>query len=86
MPIDVKAIAENVVKNNMGVGGVELQVRGTVSGATATLAESRQTLPVKNGPASSTKPWQVLQAEGWGEGETLAMVWVGERDAPTVGR
>ena len=82
MQIDVKSIAENVIKNNMGVGGVELQVRATLQGQTARLAETGQMLPVKNAPASSTKPWQVFQAEGWAEGETLSMVWVEERDQP----
>jgi hypothetical protein len=82
MPIDVKSIAENVIKNNMGVGGIEVQVRGSVQGQSAKLAETGQTLPVKNAPASTSKPWQVFQAEGWGEGETVALLWIEERDQP----
>jgi hypothetical protein len=86
MPIDVKSIAASVVKNNMGVGGIELQVRASLQGSSAKLADTGQTLPVTNAPASSTRPWQVLQAQGWGDGETLAMVWVEERDAPRATR
>lgn len=84
MQLDVKSIAENVIKNNMGVGGIELQVRGSVQGATAKLADTAQTLPVRNGPAQTTKPWQVFNAEGWAEGETLTLAWVEERDQPRV--
>jgi hypothetical protein len=82
MAIDLKSIAENVIKNNMGVGGIELQVRASVQGQSARLAQTAQTLPVRNAPASSTKPWQVFQADGWAEGDTLVMVWVEERDQP----
>ena len=86
MPIDVKSIAMNVIKNNMGVGGIELQARATVQGQSALLADTGQALPVVNGPASSTKPWQVFAAEGWEEGQTLTLVWVEERDQPAVNR
>ncbi len=84
MPIDLKAIAEGVIKNNMGVGGITLQVRGAVQGATATFADTAQKLPVTNAPSASTKPWQVFTTEGWGEGETLSLAWVAESDAPSA--
>jgi hypothetical protein len=86
MIIDVKSIAANVIKNNMGVGGIELQVRASVQGPSAKLADTGQAMPVKNGPANSTKPWQVFQAEGWAEGENTALVWLEERDLPTAAR
>lgn len=82
--IDLKAIAEGVIKNNMGVGGITLQVR--VQGATATFADTAQKLPVTNAPSASTKPWQVFTTEGWGEGETLSLAWVAESDAPSADR
>jgi hypothetical protein len=32
MQIDLKAIADGVIRNNMGVGAIELRVRGKVQG------------------------------------------------------
>lgn len=86
MQLDLKSIAANVIKNNMGVGGIRLQARAAVEGASARLAETGQTLPVKNGPARSGKPWQVFDVEGWGEGENTALVWQAEHDAPAADR
>lgn len=38
-PIDLRAVADGVIKNNMGLGGIELRVRGRLQDGTATLAE-----------------------------------------------
>lgn len=82
MEIDLAAIAEGVIVNNMGVDSIELRVRGQVEDGTAALAETGQTLPVRGGPAASSKPWLVFDVEGWSEGEELTLAWKQELDGP----
>jgi hypothetical protein len=82
MQVDLAAIAQGVIKNNMGVGGIELRVRGKLQDGKAVFAETGQSLPVSGGPPSSSKPWLVFDAQGWQEGEPLTLVWKGEQDGP----
>jgi hypothetical protein len=84
MQLDLPGIAAAVVRNNMGVGGITLQVRASVRGATATFADTSQSLPVANGPAASAKPWQTFTVVGFGEGERPSLHWRAEADAPSV--
>lgn len=84
MQIDLKGIAQGVIKNNMGVGRIELRVRGKVESGTVTLADTGQKLPVAGGPAVSSRPWLVFDTQGWQEGEALVLAWKGEEDAPSV--
>jgi len=82
MVLDFAAIAAGVVKNNMGVGGIELRVRGEVEHGTAKFAETGQTLPARGAPAATTKPWQVFDVQGWEEGGQVTLHWQRERDGP----
>ena len=82
MQLDFKAIAAGVIKNNMGVGGIELRVRGKVQDGTATFAETGQALPVSGAPPSSSRPWLAFDVRGWSAKEQVMLVWKAEQDAP----
>lgn len=84
MPIDCKAIARGVIKNNMGVGAIELRVRGKVRDGTVTFAETGQTLPVSGAPPASSKPWLVFHVKGWNEREPVLLAWKAEQETPSL--
>jgi hypothetical protein len=81
-PIDLRAIADGVIKNNMGVGGIELRVRGALQDGTATMAETGQELPVVGGPPRSQASWLWLDAKAFGLGEADAVSWLQESSGP----
>ena len=83
MPLDLAELAQGVIENNMGVGGIELQVRGRVRDGQVTLAETGQTLPVSGAPPSSTQPWLAFEVQGWSAGP-VTLAFVAERDAPIL--
>lgn len=82
LPIDLRAIADGVIKNNMGVGGIELRVRGVLQDGTATLAETGQQLKVAGAPQRSTAAWLWFDAKDYGLGETEAVDWLRESEGP----
>lgn len=84
-PIDLRAVADGVIKNNMGLGGIELRVRGRLQDGTATLAETAQTLPVSGGPANSDGPWLWLDARAFGLGEAKTVTWLRATPLPVRG-
>ena len=85
-PLDVRRIAQDgVIKNNMGLGGIELRVRGTLQDGTVTFVETGQTLPVTGGPARSQEPWLRFDAGAFGRGEAEAIAWLGEAPGPGSG-
>ena len=84
LPLDLRAIAEGVIKNNMGIGGIEVRVRGTLDGGQATLLGTGQQIPVIDGPPRSTAPWLWLQARDYGLGHADAVTWLRESAAPTL--
>ncbi len=78
--IDLRLIADGVIRNNMGVGGIELRVRGALADGSATLAETGQRLPVTGGPARSPGPWLWLDVTAFALGRAAAVGW--RREAP----
>lgn len=82
MRLDPQELAAAVVRNNMGVGGIGLQVRAHLEGSEAVFAETGQRLPVAGGPAASRLPWLEFAVEGFGPGEQVALRWLGEAAAP----
>jgi hypothetical protein len=86
MTLDLREVAENVIKNNMGIGGIEVRVRGTVADGVATLIETDQRIPVMGGPARSTKPWLWFEAKPFGLGHDDGLTWLGESATPTDDR
>lgn len=83
-PLDLRAIADGVIKNNMGVGRIELRVRGTLGPGAATLAATGQTIAVAGGPARSSQPWLWFDAGAFGRGEAEAVTWLRETPAPVA--
>jgi hypothetical protein len=84
LPLDLRAIAEGVIKNNMGIGGIEVRVRGELANGIATLAETGQQLPVQGGPAKSSSPWLWVQAREYGLGHVDAVAWLRESPEPSL--
>lgn len=86
LPLDLRAIAtEGVVKNNMGLGGLQVRVRGVLDGGTVTLEGTSQRISVQGGPARSTQPWLWFEARDFGLGTADAVAFVRETAAPVVG-
>ncbi|HEX5053582.1 MAG TPA: hypothetical protein VFZ65_17520 [Planctomycetota bacterium] len=80
--IDLSAIAQGVIKNNMGVGGIELRVRGALAEGRATLTGTGQVLPVSGGPVHSSLPWLRLDGKDLGLGTADAVQWIAESAGP----
>jgi hypothetical protein len=83
-PLDLQGIADAVVRNNMGVGSLELLVRGRVQGGELVVADTGQRFSLRGAPPSSTKPWVSVLVHGWQPGERVELEWRGEMDAPGV--
>ncbi len=84
LPIDLRAIADGVIKNNMGLGGLQLRVRGSIADGKATLIETGQVLTVSGAPPRSTAPWQWFEAKEFGLGMADAVQWLRETTLPTI--
>ncbi|MCC6785740.1 MAG: hypothetical protein IT457_23035 [Planctomycetes bacterium] len=82
--LDAHELADAVVRNNMGVGGIEFLVRARVDGEAVVIEGSGQRLPLLDGPAASSLPWLRLAAERFGAASTVVLRWRGEQAAPTV--
>ena len=83
--MDPKELADAVVRNNMGVGGIEFVVRGTLDGSGVRIDGTDQRLAVVGAPSSAEMPWFVLAAEGWQPDMTTLWRWRGQRAAPSLG-
>jgi hypothetical protein len=82
--LDLRAVAEGVIKNNMGLGGIEVRVRGQLAAGKATLIETGQVLAVQGGPERSTQPWLWFQAKEFGLGMVDEITWLRESARPDV--
>jgi len=80
----VKAIAEGVIKNNMGLGGLQVRVRGRLANGTATFADTGQQLPVVGGPAADAGPWLWFEGREFGLGHTDALQWIRGTPLPAL--
>jgi hypothetical protein len=66
----------------MGIGGIQVRVRGTLADGTATLVDTGQKIPVAGGPARSTQPWLWFEAKPFGLGHEDAVTWITETPTP----
>ena len=82
MQLDPVGIADSVVRNNMGVGGITLQMRGELRNDSVIVAGTGQRFPVKGAPSGASRPWLSFAAEGWDKPELLRLRWLGESDSP----
>jgi len=85
LPLDLRAIARGVIENNMGLGGLEVRVRGELADGTATFADTGQKVPVHGGPARSSEPWLWLEAKDYGKELADKATWVRQTRVPTLG-
>lgn len=69
----------------MGLGGIELRVRGTLQDGTATLAETGQQLPVSGGPPRADGPWLWFEARDYGLELEPAVQWKRGTQVPAPG-
>ncbi|MFN6146965.1 MAG: hypothetical protein ACK5AL_11450 [Planctomycetota bacterium] len=74
-----------MIENNMGLGGLEVRVRGELADGVATLAETGQKVPVAGGPARSTATWLWLDAKDFGKELADAATWLRETPLPVPG-
>jgi hypothetical protein len=85
MQLDLQGLAAAVVRNNMGVGGIELRVRGRVQDGVVAFAETDQRLPVTGAVAATTQPWLVFAVHGFGLGAVLGLELLREQPGPAQG-
>jgi hypothetical protein len=84
LPLDLRAIADGVIKNNMGLGGLEVRVRGLLDSGTLTTVETNQKIRVAGGPVKTTQAWVWLQAREFGLGHADAAAFVRETPGPSL--
>lgn len=84
LPLDLRAVADGVIKNNMGLGGIQVRVRGTLAAGRATLVETGQQLLVEGGPERSQQPWLWFEARDYGLGHADALTWLRETPLPVL--
>ncbi|MBL8756231.1 MAG: hypothetical protein JNK15_23250 [Planctomycetes bacterium] len=83
LPLDLRAIAtEGILKNNMGLGGLQVRVRAVLADGKATFEGTAQQISVQGGPARTTQPWLWLDAKEFGLGTADAVAFVCESSAP----
>lgn len=71
------------MRNNVGVDGIRLWVRGKLQDGEVVLAQTGQRFPVEGAPAESRRPWLGFTAKGYDTpGSRAVLVWRGEADAP----
>lgn len=77
-------LADGVVRSNVGVDAIELRVRGRLEDSSVVLARTGQRFPVAGAPERATRPWLRFRVEGYGEGEQVRLVWLGEAADPAA--
>lgn len=83
--LDFRALADGVVRNNVGVDGITVAVRGRIAGDTAVLADTGQRLPLAGGAAAPAAPpgaWLWFAVQGFGPDEEVALVPLGASEGP----
>jgi hypothetical protein len=67
----VPALADGVVRNNMGVGGITVAVQGTISAGAVVVAITGQRLPVTGQVQLAADGWLWLAAQSWSHTEPV---------------
>jgi hypothetical protein len=82
---DFRALADGVVRNNVGVDGITLAVRAHCDGDTVVIAGTDQRLPAATtAETTATQPWLWCEVEGYGEGGTVTLRCTGASSGPDV--
>ena len=71
-PLDLQALADGVVRNNVGVEAITLGVRGKLDGDSVVLHGTGQRLPV-TGAQPTSAPWLWFDVRGYQRGATVTL-------------
>ena len=79
--LDFQALADGVVRANVGVDAITLGVRGRLEGDSAVLHGTGQRLPVTGAQATS-EPWLWFDVHGWLAGDSVQLSFLRGEAAP----
>ncbi len=81
--IDFQALADAVVRNNVGVDRITLAVRARCDGNAVVFATTGQRVPASTtAETTATQPWLWCEVEGYGDGETVRLRCTGASAGP----
>lgn len=83
--LDFQAIADGVVRNNVGVDGITVAFRGRCVGSEVVVQGTDQRLPASaTAEATAEQPWLWFEVEGYDEGEQVRLRCTGATSGPDV--
>lgn len=82
--LDFAAIADGVIRNNMGLGGIQVRVRGRLDGGQAVLDGTGQRVPLVGAPAAADGAWLWFEARELGLGAAKAATWLRSSAGPVL--
>ncbi len=81
--LDFTALADGVVRNNVGVDGITVAVQAECEGDFVVVTATGQRLPARRTVATTgEQPWLWFTVEGHGPGETVAVRCIGTSRSP----
>jgi hypothetical protein len=84
-PLDFQALADGVVRNNVGVDGITVAARARCEAGTVVFAGTGQRLPaVLTAETTSAQPFLWFQVEGYDQGETVQLRCFGASARPDL--
>lgn len=85
-PLDFQALADGVVRNNVGVDAIEFAVKCRIADAAVTALPTGQTFALAAASDGSTAhpdgAWGWFRVTGHGAGERVALVYQGHSEGP----
>lgn len=83
MPLDFHALADGVVRNNVGVDGITIAVRAHCEGGAVVLAATGQRLSASTtAESTAAQPWLWCEVEGYDQGQTVTLRCTGATAGP----
>jgi hypothetical protein len=81
--IDIEALVDGVIRNNVGVDAITLAVRARCEGQEVVFAETGQRLPAAaTAETTAAQPWLWCEVEGFDQGETVRLRCTGATAGP----
>jgi len=82
--LDFQALAEGVVRNNVGVDAIALRVRARLDRGSAVLTGTEQRLPV-TGATATTEPWLWFEVTGFEPAQRVELRFLRGTPGPQPG-
>ncbi len=83
--LDFRALADGIVRQNVGVDGIEVRLRGELQGDAVVIATTGQRLPVTGARSGGGEaPWLSFAVEGFGPDEQVVLRYRGAGDSPAA--